>query len=135
MISSVRPKTASVSIAMILMLAAATYGGAAQSGDKVDVTGAWSLEVMTEAGGTTTPSVTLKQDGTKLTGHMSSATLGEAEVTGTINGRTITFSFTGSAQGTTIQVTYSGTVETKASMKGKISLAGLGEGTFTGTRK
>ena len=108
MISSARPNTTSVSIAMILMLAAATYGGAAQSGDKVDVTGAWSLEVMTDAGGTTTPSVTLKQDGTKLTGQMSSATLGEAEVTGTINGRAITFSFTGNAQGTSIQVTYTG---------------------------
>ena len=135
MISNVRSKAALVSIATILMVAVAGYGRAAQSGDKVDVTGAWSLEVMTDAGGTTTPSVTLKQDGTKLTGQMSSATLGEAEVTGTINGRAITFSFTGNAQGTSIQVTYTGTVETKASMKGKISLAGLGEGTFTGKRK
>jgi hypothetical protein len=110
---------------------------AAQRGQtsKVDVTGAWDLEVNTDAGGTTTPSVTLKQDGEKLTGHYSSATLGEADVTGTVKGNDVAFNFNASVQGTSVAVTYTGTVENNASMKGKISLTGLGEGTFTGKKK
>ena len=119
----------------ILVLAARSVGSAAQSNAKIDVTGAWALEVTTDAAGTTTPSVTLKQDGTKLTGHYSSATLGEADVTGTVNGQAIAFSFTADVQGTSLPVSYSGTLESKDSMKGKISLGALGEGTFTGKRK
>ena len=102
---------------------------------KVDVTGSWALEVQTEAGGATTPSVTLKQDGEKLTGHYSSATLGEADVSGTVKGTNVTFAFTASVQGTSVPVTYTGTVENNLSMKGKISLGGLGDGTFTGKKK
>jgi hypothetical protein len=91
--------------------------------------------VNTDLGGTTTPNVTLKQDGEKLTGHYSSATLGEADVTGSVKGQAITFSFTADAGGQSVDVTYSGTVDGKDSMKGKIVLAGLGEGTFTGKRQ
>ncbi len=119
----------------ILAVAASSMLLAAQSNARIDVTGAWALEVVTDAAGTTTPSVTLKQDGTKLTGHYSSATLGEADVTGTLNGQAIAFSFTADVQGTSLQVSYTGTVENKDSMKGKISLGGLGEGTLTGNRK
>lgn len=127
-----RSRSFSASVLMAaIVLAASTLGGQT----KVDVTGAWDLEVQTEVGGTTTPSVTLKQDGDKLTGHYSSATLGEAEVTGSIKGNAITFSFSGNAQGQSVSVTYTGTVESNASMKGKISLTGLGEGTFTGKKK
>jgi len=108
---------------------------AAQGSEKkVDVTGSWALEVQTDAGGTTTPSVTLKQDGEKLTGHYSSATLGEADVTGTVKGTSVTFAFNASVQGTSLAVTYTGTVENNNSMKGKISLGGLGDGSFTGKK-
>jgi hypothetical protein len=98
-----------------------------------DVAGAWALTVETGQG-TGTPSVTFKQDGEKLTGLYSSQVFGEQQVTGSIKGNAITFSFTGSAQGTTVTVTYSGTVE-KDTMKGKVILGDLGEGTFTGKRK
>ena len=133
MTTRIRRRTAQLSTAAALVLTSLLL--AAQSDGKIDVTGSWALEVNTDAAGTTTPSVTLKQDGTKLTGHYSSATLGEADVTGSINGRAIAFSFTAQAQGLSIDVTYTGTVETKDTMKGKISLGGLGEGTFTGKRK
>jgi hypothetical protein len=115
------------------VIAAAGGGAAAQS--KVDVTGKWNLEVTTDVGGTTTPNVTLKQDGEKLTGHYSSATLGEAEVTGSVKGQQITFSFTADAGGQAVEVTYAATVEEKDAMKGTISLGGLGGGTFTGKRQ
>lgn len=98
-----------------------------------DVAGTWALTVET-AQGTGNPSVTLKQDGEKLTGNYSSPLFGEQPVTGSIKGNAFTFSFTGSIEGTTLTVTYTGTVE-KDTMKGKVVLGELGEGTFTGKKK
>ena len=48
-----------------------------------DVSGTWALTVET-ANGTGNPSVTLNQDGGKLTGNYSSPLFGEQMVTGTI---------------------------------------------------
>jgi hypothetical protein len=107
---------------------------AAQAPAKVDVTGAWAFEVQTEAG-TGTPLVTFKQDGEKLTGHYSSSVLGEAELSGSIKGTAIEFTVAASVQGNAISVTFTGTVDDANAMKGKVSFAGLGEGTFTGKRK
>jgi hypothetical protein len=106
----------------------------AQAPAKIDVTGTWAFEVQTEAG-TGTPMVTLKQDGEKLTGHYSSAVLGEAELTGSVKGTAIEFTVAASVQGNAIAVTFTGTVDDANTMKGKVSFAGLGEGTFTGKRK
>ena len=112
---------------MILLLAGS---GFMLAQGKVDVTGKWALQVTTEAGGTTTPSLTLKQDGEKLTGHYSSQALGEADITGTIKGQQIEFGFKADVQGFALQVKYTGTVEGD-SMKGTLSLGELGDGTFT----
>ncbi|PWT80427.1 MAG: hypothetical protein C5B57_12240 [Blastocatellia bacterium] len=101
---------------------------------KVDVTGKWMFDVQTGAGGGM-PTVTMKQDGDKLTGHYSSANLGEADFTGTIKGNELTFGFRVEVQGMPINVTYTGTVENKDSMKGTINLAGVAQGTFTGKRQ
>ena len=49
-----------------LFVITATAAAQGSEKTKVDVTGSWALEVQTDAGGTTTPSVTLKQDGEKL---------------------------------------------------------------------
>jgi len=102
--------------------------------DKVDVSGKWVFDVQTSAGGGT-PTVTLKQDGEKLTGHYSSMTLGEADLTGSVKGRDIAFSFTANVADMQIPVSYSGTIEGKDAMKGKITITGLGDGTFTGKRQ
>jgi hypothetical protein len=99
-----------------------------------NVTGKWIFAVETSAGGGT-PTVTLKQEGEKLTGHYSSAQLGEAELTGSVKGAAITFSFGADVQGTHLDVTYSGTIDGKDSMKGKVNLGGLGEGTFTARKQ
>jgi hypothetical protein len=118
-------------------LAFGAFAGAvvasAQAG-KVDVTGKWVFTVQTDAG-TGTPTVTLKQDGEKLTGHYSSQTLGEADLTGTIKGQEIKFSFTADLQGNSVPVSYSATLESKDSMKGTIDIGGLAQGTFTGKRQ
>lgn len=125
-------RMAAVGAVMILVLALATLRGAAQA-PKVDVTGKWAFNVETTAGAGT-PTMTFKQDGEKLTGHYSGQ-LGESDLTGTVKGVDISFSFTVDAQGTTIKATYSGTVENKDSLKGQVVLEGLGDGTFTAKRQ
>lgn len=117
----------------IVMILGAAVAGAAQAA-KIDVTGKWAFTVQTDAG-TGSPTVTLKQDGEKLTGHYSSATLGEADLTGSVKGQDIKFSFTADAQGTSLSVTYTGTIENKDAMKGSVDLSGLATGTFTAKRQ
>ena len=99
-----------------------------------NVTGKWLFTVETSAGGGM-PTVTLKQEGEKLTGHYSSQTFGEVDLTGTVKGTAINFMFGADVQGTHLDVTYSGTIEGNDSMKGKVNLGGLGEGTFTARRQ
>src|SRR5206468_9079928 len=101
---------------------------------KIDVTGKWTFTVQTDAG-SGTPTVTLKQDGEKLTGHYSSQNLGEADLTGSVKGQEIKFTFNVDAQGTSLTVTYTGTIENKDSMKGNVDLGGMAQGTFTAKRQ
>jgi len=121
-------------VVALLLAAVLTVPAGALSRDggqekPADVAGTWAITVQT-AGGTGTPTVTLKQDGETLTGTYSSQVFGEQKVTGSIKGNAISFGFTGTIEGTSITVTYTGTVE-KTTMKGKVSLGELGEGTFT----
>src|SRR5438552_295656 len=83
----------------------------AQAPAAINLTGKWALQVETSAG-TGTPTLELKQDGEKLTGHYTGQ-LGEADLTGTVKGQTFNFNFTGSIQGLTLNVTYNGTMENK----------------------
>jgi hypothetical protein len=101
---------------------------------KVDVTGKWVFTVTTGAG-SGTPTVTLKQRGDSLTGHYSSQTLGEADLRGSVKGERITFSFTTELQGTSLVVTYSGTVEGSNALKGTVDIGGQATGTFTAKRQ
>ena len=124
-------RTMAVGAVVMLVLALAPAHSAAQA--KTDVTGKWLFSVETGAG-TGTPTMTFKQDGEKLTGHYTGQ-LGEADLTGTVKGTDITFKFTVDVQGNQLNATYTGTVDGKDSMKGKVVLEGLGEGTFTAKRQ
>lgn len=97
-----------------------------------NVTGEWTFNVQTDQGGGT-PTITFKQDGEKLTGTYAGQ-LGNADLTGTVKGDAIKFSFTIDAQGQQAPVNYEGTVE-KNTMKGKLDIAGMINGTFTATKK
>ena len=104
-------------------------------GAKVDLTGTWAFETMTDAG-PGAPAVTLKQDSEKLTGHYSSATLGEADLTGNVKGSEFTFSFNAVLQGQAVPVTYKGTIESATALKGTLDVAGgAASGTFTAKKK
>jgi len=102
--------------------------------NKSDVSGTWAFTVQTDAG-TGSPTVTLKQDGEKLSGHYSSATLGEADLTGSVKGKALKFTFVANVQGTSLEVSYAGTIEDKDTLKGTVDLGGYAQGTFTAKRK
>ena len=97
-----------------------------------NVTGEWAFVVETDQGGGT-PAITFKQDGEKLTGKYAGQ-LGNADLTGTLKGNAIHFTFTLDVQGQQAPVTYDGTVE-KNTMKGKLDIGGMVNGTFTATKK
>jgi hypothetical protein len=100
--------------------------------ETANVAGTWIMEVETSAG-SGTPTFTFKQDGEKLEGDYKGA-LGEAKVTGTVKGNAISFWFTVEAQGASGKVIYEGTVEGDT-MKGKVDMASMADGTFTGKRQ
>jgi hypothetical protein len=97
-----------------------------------NVTGEWTFNVQTDQG-SGTPTISFKQDGEKLTGKYNGQ-LGSADLTGTVKGNAIHFTFTIDAQGQQAPVTYDGTVE-KDTMKGKLDIGGMVNGTFTATKK
>jgi hypothetical protein len=109
------------------LLATARLGAQA-----TNVTGEWLFNVTTDQGGGT-PTLTFKQEGEKLTGKYVGQ-LGSADLTGTVKGTAIRFTFTIDVQGQQAPVTYEGTVE-KNTMKGKLDIGGMVNGTFTGTKK
>ena len=108
--------------------AAAATPAPAEGNARLDVSGTWAFAVETSAG-SGTPTMTLKQDGEKLTGHYSGQ-LGEAPLTGTIKGAAIEFAIDLTVQGTAVHIVYTGTAE-KTAMKGGVKFGDLADGTFT----
>ena len=120
-------RVASVVVFAIGLLASAQLGAQA-----TNVTGEWAFTVTTDQGAGN-PVITFKQDGEKLTGKYAGQ-LGNADLTGTVKGSAIHFTFTLDVQGQQAPVTYDGTVE-KNTMKGKMDIGGMVNGTFTATKK
>ena len=124
-----------LAVGAVALVVFAAVGLAAVGQEPANVAGDWMLEVTTDGGGTTTPSVMLEQDGTTLSGHYSSEALGEADVTGTVTGNDFTFSLEADLQGQAIDVTYTGTLQEDGTLSGEIDLGGFGGGPFTGKRR
>jgi hypothetical protein len=99
----------------------------------VDISGSWLFTVDTGAG-SGQPTFTFKQEGEKLSGTYSGA-FGKANLTGTLKGSEIRFSFTADAGGQSAEMTYAGKVLTKDSMSGTVQLGGFGDGAWTGKRQ
>jgi len=119
--------------AAVFVLTFSVAASAVQSA-KVDVTGVWTFMVESGAG-SSSPTLTFKQDGEKLTGRYSSQLMGEAELSGTVKGQTIEFVVSSNVQGAQIELKYTGTIDGKDSIKGKLSAGEFGDGTFTAKRK
>jgi hypothetical protein len=115
-----------------LAFAVVLAGPVVSAQDKIDLTGEWTFDVQTEAG-TGSPTFVFTQAGEKLTGKYKGL-FGEADLTGTVTGKTVKFSFSADAQGTPVTIVYEGEIESNSSIKGKVDLGGVGSGTFTGKR-
>lgn len=94
-----------------------------------NVTGTWQMEVQTDMG-SGSPTFVLKQDEKGVITGTYSGQLGETPVKGTVKGDAIHLEF--DIQGNLIQ--YDGTVAGDT-MKGKVKLGTIAEGTFSGKRK
>jgi len=94
-----------------------------------DLTGKWSFAVETGAG-SGTPTFNFKQDGDKLTGDYQGA-LGAAKIAGTVKDNKFEFKFSVDQVG---DVVYSGEILDDGTVKGKVKLGEMGDGTFTGKR-
>jgi hypothetical protein len=92
------------------------------------VSGTWNMAVETSAG-SGTPVFVLKQENDTLITGTYSGQFGELPVKGTLKTNKIVFRFAAND----IDFEYSGTVDGN-NMKGKVVIAGYGEGTFTGTK-
>ena len=111
-----------------LMLAMAFVAAAVHAQAKIDLNGTWVFTVVTDqASGTAT--VTLKVEGEKVTGHISTPAF-ERDFTGTSKGQALEFSFSRDVGA----VTYKGTAESSDAIKGTVDIAGV-TGTFTAKRK
>ena len=100
---------------------------------KFDLTGEWVFDVQTDQGGGS-PSFVFKQTGEKLAGKYKGQ-FGEADLTGTVTGKTFKFAFSADAGGQAVNITYEGEFESNTSVKGKLDIAGAATGTFTGKKK
>jgi hypothetical protein len=95
-----------------------------------DISGTWSAAVMLDAGSGTATFV-FQQQGDAISGTYSGV-LGEAKVTGTVMGDKVEWSFDGGQAG---KVSFQGTLDGPAKMKGTAEYGLLGKGTFTAEKK
>jgi hypothetical protein len=105
------------------------WAGSTVAQEKIDISGTWIMTVQTDAG-SGSPTFVLKQDGEKLSGTYTGQ-LGDSPVTGSLKAGVIHLEF--SIQGNLI--TYDGKVASATEMSGKVNLAEMASGTFTGKKK
>jgi len=115
---------------MRILIALALFSAAASIAAAADLSGTWTAAVTLDAGSGTATFV-LKQSGDRLTGTYS-GTLGEAKVTGRINGDAVEWSFETEDAGT---VKYSGALKSPNKIEGTAAYGSVGKGTFVAERK
>ena len=111
------------SLVLALVLALAAAPAAAQ-----DVAGRWVLDVNLDAG-SGQATFLFEVDGSTITGTYEGV-LGQAQITGTIEGNVVRFGFDSADAG---EVTFDGIVEGNT-MEGACEYGLLGSGTFTGAK-
>ncbi|MDH5235669.1 MAG: hypothetical protein OEW77_11990 [Gemmatimonadota bacterium] len=99
-----------------------------------DLTGTWTFIVVTE-NGTGTPTVTLKQEGEKLTGTYASQMLGTRALEGSVKGDSMRFVLANTGGADAVTLTYVGAIVDKDNLKGVVDFGGMGGATFTAVRK
>ncbi len=100
---------------------------------KVDVTGTWSVSIVT-ASINATPTVVLKQDGEKLTGQYVSTQYGTFPLEGTVKGNTVAWAVAMTIEGNSLSANFAGTFE-NGTINGSVNYADFAEGNFVAKRK
>jgi hypothetical protein len=96
------------------------------------VAGVWTFNVEL-AVGTGHPTVTLKQEGEKITGTYEGR-YGPSPLEGTVKDQKIEFTVSMTAEGTAVTGVFTGTVQEEG-MSGTMDFEGAGDGTWTAVRK
>lgn len=98
-----------------------------------DLSGKWKAAVVTD-NGTGYPTITLKQEGEKISGTYDSPTLGVRSITGKVVGDSLFFSLS-AGQDASMVLTYSAAIVTADSLNGAVDFAGQGGARFTAVRQ
>jgi hypothetical protein len=117
-------------IGRLLMVIGLALGTAATI-EPAKVAGIWKFTVELEMG-TGHPTVTLKQDGEKITGTYDGR-YGASPLEGTVKDNKIEFTVSIVAEGTAVSGVFSGVVEPEG-MSGSVEFEGAGEGTWTAVK-
>ena len=106
--------------------------GAIKQGELADVSGAWNIDLQFVLGKSTHRMV-LQQEGGLLQGRYTGS-LGESELTGEVQVSSLTFHTVLRYEAKDLRYAFKGTVERQA-LRGSVSLAGFGEGSWHATRQ
>jgi hypothetical protein len=105
----------------------------AKSGN-ADVAGTWNASLQLDTI-TATPTFTLAQEGSKLTGEYVSQQYGKFPLSGEVTGTAVTFTVSMNIEGNAVNAVYSGVLQSDGSLKGSVDIAGAMSGTFSATKK
>jgi len=117
--------------ALIFMFAACLGIAPVATAQDADVSGTWTATFNTN-GQDHPATMTLKTDGAKATGTISSVERGETSISGTVSGKTVTFNFTMQGENGATPIAMTGDIAGDA-MKGTFDF-GNGTGTWTAKR-
>lgn len=99
-----------------------------------DVSGTWNASLQLDTI-SATPSFTLKQEGSKLTGEYVSQQYGKFPLTGEVTGTAVTFTVAMNIEGNALNAVYSGVLQADGSLKGSVDIGGAMSGSFSATKK
>jgi D-glucosaminate-6-phosphate ammonia-lyase len=105
-----------------------------QGTQQVNVTGDWELTTTSQRGGERTQTITLKQEGEKLTVTMTGRQGEEMKAEGTVKGNDIEWSITRSTPRGEFTITYKGKIEGDT-MSGQVQMGDFGSSDWKAARK
>lgn len=111
----------------------ASTTSAAPTAPAPSLTGTWNVTIELP-NMTANPTMVLKQEGEKVTGEYVSAQYGKFPMTGTLKGSDLVMSFQMNLEGTSLNVTYSGTLEKDGTLKGSVNYGDMMSGTFVAAK-
>jgi hypothetical protein len=106
----------------------------AKASGSSDVSGTWNASLQLDTV-SATPTFTLKQDGSKLTGEYVSQQYGKFPLTGEVTGTAVTFTVAMNIEGNALNAVYSGVLQADGSLKGSVDIGGAMSGSFSATKK